>query len=90
MRIEIEIPKEFERHFAEDRFKDSLERIMADIKHSLRNGDCLCSGRYELETIEMLSNAFEKSRPVYKTQEEKDTKEEYNAIMLKENEDLEK
>ena len=34
MRIEIEIPKEFEKHFTEDKFKDSLERIMADIKHS--------------------------------------------------------
>ena len=33
MRIEIEIPKEFEKHFNQDKFKDSLERIMADIKH---------------------------------------------------------
>ena len=40
MRIEIEIPKEFEEHFKQDKFKDSLERIMADIKHSLENGDC--------------------------------------------------
>ena len=29
MRIEIEIPKEFEKHFNEDKFKDSFERIMA-------------------------------------------------------------
>ena len=62
MRIEIEIPKEFERHFNQDKFKDSLERIMADIEHSLENGDCLCAGRYEYETIEMLEKAFENSK----------------------------
>ena len=65
MRIEIEIPKEFEKHFNNDKFKDSFERIMADIKHSLENGDCLCAGRYEYETIEMLENAFENSKPAY-------------------------
>lgn len=65
MRIEIEIPKEFEKHFNDDKFKDSFERIMADIKHSLQNGDCLCAGRYEHETMEMLENAFENSKPAY-------------------------
>ena len=65
MRIEIEIPKEFEKHFTEDKFKDSFERIMADIKHSLKNRDCLCAGRYEFETIEMLEKAFEDSRQAY-------------------------
>ena len=65
MRIEIEIPKEFEEHFKQDKFKDSLERIMADIKHSLENGDCLCAGRYEYETIEMLGKAFENSKQAY-------------------------
>ena len=62
MRIEIEIPKEFEKHFNQDKFKDSLERIMADIEHSLENGDCLCAGSYEYETIEMLEKAFENSK----------------------------
>ena len=62
MRIEIEIPKEFEEHFKQDKFENSFERIMADIKHSLENGDCLCAGRYEHETIEMLQKAFENSR----------------------------
>lgn len=31
MRIEIEIPKEFEKHFAQDKFEDSLQRLGADI-----------------------------------------------------------
>ena len=65
MIIEIEIPKEFEEHFKQDKFKDSLERIMADIKHSLENGDCLCAGRYEYETIEMLEKALENSKTAY-------------------------
>ena len=65
MRIEIEIPKEFEEHFKQDKFKDSLERIMADIKYSLENGECLCTGRYEYETIRMLQKAFENSREAY-------------------------
>lgn len=65
MKIEIEIPKEFEEHFNQNKFKDSLERIMADIKYSLKNGDCLCAGRYEYETIEMLEKAFGNSKPAY-------------------------
>ena len=59
MRIEIEIPKEFEEHFNQDKFKDSLERIMADLKN------CLCAGNYEYETIEMLEKAFEDSKSAY-------------------------
>lgn len=69
MRIEIEIPKEFEEHFKQDKFKDSFERIMADIKHSLENGDCLCSGRYDYETIEMLEEALENSKTAYDVNE---------------------
>ena len=65
MKIELEIPNEFEEHFKQDKFKDSLERIMADIKYSLENGDCLCAGRYEYETIEMLEKALEDSKSAY-------------------------
>ena len=65
MRIEIDIPKEFEEHFKQDKFKDSLERVMADIWHPLENGDCLCAGRYEYETIEMLEKALENSKTAY-------------------------
>ena len=63
MRIEIDIPKEFEEQFKQDKFKDSLERIMVDIWHSLENGNCLCAGRYEYDTIEMLEKALEDSKP---------------------------
>ena len=65
MRIEIEIPKEFEEHFKQDKFKDSFERIMADIWHSLEIGNCLCAGNYEYETIKMLEEALENSKSAY-------------------------
>ena len=65
MRIEIDIPKEFEEHFKQDKFKDSLERIMADIWHSLEIGNCLCAGNYEYETIKMLEEALENSKLAY-------------------------
>ena len=59
MRIEIDIPKEFEEHFKQNKFKDSFERIMADLQNSL------CAGRYEYETIEMLEKALENSKSAY-------------------------
>ena len=65
MKIEIEIPKEFEEHFNQDKFKDSFERIMVDIWHLLENKNCLCAGNYEYETIEMLVKALEDSKPAY-------------------------
>ena len=65
MRIEIDIPREFEEHFKQDKFKDSLERIMADIWHYLEIGNCLCAGNYEYETIKMLEEALENSKSAY-------------------------
>ena len=89
MRIEIDIPKEFEEHFKQDKFKDSFERIMTDIKHfahSSKNGYWLCAGRYEYETIEMLQKAFENSRqayPVEKVVEElKETMQDLSVIEI--------
>lgn len=53
MKITIDIPKEFEKHFGEDRFKDSLERLKADA------GTFCMAGKYEMELCEMLIKAFE-------------------------------
>lgn len=50
MKVQIEIPSEFVEHFNMDRFKDSLQRLMAD-------SHCL-SGRYDKELAEMLIGAF--------------------------------
>lgn len=60
MKLLIEIPKEFEEHFNNDKFKDSLERIRADIKVNLKNGVTQLSGNYEMELAEMLRDAMNK------------------------------
>ncbi len=57
MKIIMEIPKEFETHFKNDRFKDSLERIRSDI------GEYLC-GLYETELCDMLIEAFENATQI--------------------------
>lgn len=54
MKIEIEIPKEFEEHFEQDRFEDTLHRLSADA-HSI-------AGNYEQETVIMLINAFKEGK----------------------------
>lgn len=50
MKIEIEIPKEFEEHFYQDRFEDTFHRLSADAH--------LIAGNYEQETANMLIKAF--------------------------------
>lgn len=67
MRIEIEIPKEFEYDYNTDRFKEFFERVLCDIK-----GGDLC-GRYEQETAEMFIGAFKESKIL---EEEKTVQEE--------------
>lgn len=57
MRIEIEIPVEFEEHFNHDKFEDTLHRLSADAH--------LIAGRYEQETAIMLIKAFANSKPAY-------------------------
>lgn len=57
MKVMIDIPKDFEEHFDNDRFKDSLERIKADL-----NEDFVFAGNYERELLDMLEVAFEEAR----------------------------
>ncbi len=57
MRIEIEIPKEFEEHFKQDKFEDTLYRLNADAH--------LIAGNYEKETAIMLIKAFKDSKQAY-------------------------
>ena len=65
MRVTIDIPAEFEGHFAFDHFRDSLGRIACDLR--TYEGEPL-SGRYEIETIEMLVDALQRAR-IYKEEE---------------------
>lgn len=60
MRIEIEIPKEFEGDYDADKFRDFFSRAMIDIE--TMQGMC---GRYEIETAEMFRKAFDESKVAY-------------------------
>lgn len=60
MRIEIEIPKEFECDYDADRFSDFFSRAIIDIE--TMQGMC---GRYEVETALMLRTAFHTSKVAY-------------------------
>lgn len=59
MRIEIEIPKEFEDEYKTDKFNHFFSRVMCDIEKGV-----LC-GNYERETADMLLNAFWNSKVAY-------------------------
>ena len=63
MKITLDIPKEFERHFNNDRFKDSLKRIMTDVTDEIES-DFSISGKYEIELCEMLIKAFAEAEPI--------------------------
>ena len=54
MKIVIEIPKEFEQDFMDNRFEDALQKFVADAH--------LVAGNYEKETAEMLISAFKNSK----------------------------
>lgn len=60
MKIEIEIPKEFEVDYNSDRFKDFFMRVLVDTEINLNSNEYLC-GLYEQETIEMFVEAFQNS-----------------------------
>lgn len=60
IKIEIEIPKEFEADYNSDRFKDFFMRVLIDTEINLSNNEYLC-GLYEQETTEMFIEAFQNS-----------------------------
>ena len=55
MKLTIDIPREYERDFSADKFKDFFSRVIADIDYS---GLC---GNYEKEIAEMFLEAFDKA-----------------------------
>ena len=55
--VEIRIPEEFISHYKKDKFENSLQRVLYDIKFS----EELLSGIYEKETIEMLLESLKGS-----------------------------
>lgn len=65
--ITLELPSEFINHYKLDKFRGSFERLIADSKYNLENYKDLTplAGNYEIEVLEMLNKAFEKSSIVY-------------------------
>lgn len=59
--IVLEIPDEFKHHYDNDKFTDSLERVAADLKSIFHSAEYHASGRYEIETVDMLIKAFKES-----------------------------
>lgn len=55
MKLTIDIPREYERDFIVDKFKDFFSRVIADMDYS---GLC---GNYEKEIAEMFLEAFDKA-----------------------------
>lgn len=75
MTIQMIIPKEFEEHFKNDQFKDSLGRIKFDlakyIKSKETNGEVIpMSGNYEKELADALPQMFESAEIVLSEEEE--------------------
>lgn len=62
MQITINIPKEFENHLN----SDSLQRIRFDIYKAIITKKDILSGNYEIETLDMLTQAFLKGTPLPK------------------------
>ena len=58
VKLELEISDVLLKEYKKDKFKETLERIQADIK----SGDV--SGNYESETLEMLLEGFQNSEIV--------------------------
>lgn len=58
MKLQIEIPKEFEKDFEDDKFTDYFQRVYCAIPH------CAMTGTYEEETTNMFLNSFKKAEVV--------------------------
>lgn len=61
MKVTIDIPAEYEKHFKNDQFKDSLERIKTDCTEM---DDTALTWNYDLEVLEMLIDAFQNAEPL--------------------------
>ena len=63
MRITIDIPKEYEKHFDNDRFENSLKRISIDVMDEIECNFAI-SGKYEIELCKTLIESFKNAKPV--------------------------
>jgi hypothetical protein len=61
-KLELTFPKEFREHFQMDRFNDSLQRILTDIKPTQYSTYDGMSGNYENELVKKLIKVFQGAR----------------------------
>lgn len=64
MKLEVEIPKEFEKDFIKDGFQDNFQRAITDITYRLKNQEIGLCGNYERETFQMFIQAFQNAKVV--------------------------
>lgn len=64
MKITIDVPEKVFRHEINNKFQDFFERLKEETKEHMYDGTSLLCGTYELETIQMLMNAFRKMETV--------------------------
>lgn len=64
MKIEISIPKEFEKEYLQNKFGETLERVAADIYWNMASLEPYVASNYEYETLRMLKEAFNNSKLV--------------------------
>lgn len=79
MRITIEIPREFEQHFMNDRFENSLKRVSVDMHNEMSCGVGI-SGTYEIELVDMLTETFKNAEFGESTQAKKEATEALNKL----------
>ena len=59
MKITIEIPDDFEKHFLMDQFQDSLIRIQKDVEMDINNPKVsTISAMYDVEVLDMLRKSL--------------------------------
>lgn len=59
MKLIIEIPENFDKHFIADQFQDSLIRVQKDVEFDVNNSKvCTLSAMYDVEVIDMLRKAL--------------------------------
>lgn len=64
MKIEINIPKEFEDEYRRTKFLETFDRATADIYWNMSTDEPSVAGNYEYETLNMLSEAIFNSKEI--------------------------
>lgn len=59
MKVIIEIPDNFVKHFISDQFQDSLIRVQKDVEFDIKSPHCnSISAMYDVEVVDMLRKAL--------------------------------